>query len=414
MALLIDSYSESNFDGYYSVSWISGDNGIGQSITGDGRTLDSIKFYLAKTGSPTGYAYAKIYAHSGTFGTSSIPTGEPLAVSDGVDVSTFGLEGSETLFTFNFTGANKIILANGTKYVNTIEYLDGDWDNYINVCYDNSSPTHAGNLSEKWGDNWYAASTDDLCFYVYGDGLISVTGSLSLTGTIKRATAKTIIGILTFGGGLKELLQSVYGAITFVGNITQKAITITKTGIVTFSGSVLKSITKTITGIFVSTGIVIKSITKKVTGILTFTGIIQRGISKNPVGIVTFLGSITNKAIGKFITGILILTGTIQKAITKTVMGALILAGRVLKAGMYVELYGTVVFTGKIIKGMAVMLRGVLTFSGILGKLVWNRIARIVLSWTVISKAVASWTARTKPTTTWTEQEKQTTEWDDD
>ena len=48
--------------------------------------LSSVQFYIRKTLSPTGNAVAVLYAHTGTFGTSSAPTGAALATSDEVDV----------------------------------------------------------------------------------------------------------------------------------------------------------------------------------------------------------------------------------------------------------------------------------------------------------------------------------------
>jgi len=160
---IIDSYSESNFSGpgYLYDEYIK----AGQSFTGDGGVLDSAIFYLLIAGSPTGYAYAKIYAHTGTFGTSSLPTGNALAVSDGVDVSGISNVAYE-LTTFNFKGANKITLTNGTKYVVTLEYENGDASNYLMYGQDGTSPTHAGNKCYYDG-SWHSLSSYDLCFYVY-------------------------------------------------------------------------------------------------------------------------------------------------------------------------------------------------------------------------------------------------------
>ena len=72
-SIIADSYSETNYDDYFSESNESNTSECGQSFTGDGGVLNNCKFYIKKTGSPTGNAYAKIYAHSGTFGISSIP-----------------------------------------------------------------------------------------------------------------------------------------------------------------------------------------------------------------------------------------------------------------------------------------------------------------------------------------------------
>src|SRR5688500_6260723 len=119
MATLVDSYSEINQNTSDTTNssfryW------EGQSFTGDGSTLNNVQFFQHKVNSPTGNAVVYIYAHSGTFGTSSTPTGSPLAVSDNVDVSTF--PSSFGLITYNFSGANKITLVNGTKYIALFYY----------------------------------------------------------------------------------------------------------------------------------------------------------------------------------------------------------------------------------------------------------------------------------------------------
>jgi len=167
---IVDSYSESHTTNTRSI-YSGGKTAVGQSITGDGvAPLASVVFYLSKLGSPTGYAYAKIYAHSGTYGTSSKPTGVALAVSDGVDVS-FISSMNYQLINFNFTGVNKITLVNGTKYVVTLEYSGGDINNYILATYDYVG-SHSGNYSYYEG-GWDYQSTYDLCFYVYIDNSVS-------------------------------------------------------------------------------------------------------------------------------------------------------------------------------------------------------------------------------------------------
>lgn len=162
---IADSYSESNRDSYYNLTQISSLSAVSQSFTGDGGILDSAVFTLRKTGTPTGYAYAKIYAHTGTFGTNSLPTGASLAISDGYEIS--NLTESYQLITFNFSGANKITLTDGTKYVVVIEWSNGDVSNYVHVGADYSSPSHSGNVAECNNSIWSADSAGDLCFYIY-------------------------------------------------------------------------------------------------------------------------------------------------------------------------------------------------------------------------------------------------------
>ena len=174
--VLIDSYSESNQDWSSSVqtTYISG-----QSFTNvNPIILDSCKFYIKKSGSPTGNAVAKIYAHTGTYGTSSVPTGSALATSDNFDVST--LSTSYGLSTFNFSGADRITLSANTYYCIVLVYSGGSSSNRIDLAEDDSSPTASGNKvsSSNSGSTWSATSGYDVCFYVYGYANASDTREL--------------------------------------------------------------------------------------------------------------------------------------------------------------------------------------------------------------------------------------------
>jgi PKD repeat protein len=157
----IDSYSETNRDNYGQLD--ANMRGWGQAFTGNGASVTSAKFYLQKSGSPTGSAYAKIYAITGTFGSTAKPTGAALATSDAVTVST--IPTSYGLVQFNFSTPYKT--TNGTRYIITVEYTGGSSANFIRVGADGSSPTHAGNLSYNWSGTWSPLNYD-LSFYVYG------------------------------------------------------------------------------------------------------------------------------------------------------------------------------------------------------------------------------------------------------
>jgi len=165
---MIDSYDESNSNytetvGYYYLA-------VGQSFTGIGTKFTAAQFYLGKLGSPTGNIYAKIYAHSGTFGTSSVPTGAPLAVSDPFDITTLSSEyPTLSLETFNFSSGQQFILESGTHYVLSVEYDNGSEGNALIVGDDNSSPTHPGNFSANVSGSWGDDSDRDLCFKLYLD-----------------------------------------------------------------------------------------------------------------------------------------------------------------------------------------------------------------------------------------------------
>lgn len=171
MANIADYYPESEYTGINTLFGTSF-TGRGQSFGGNGEILQYVDFYLYRTGSTTGSAYAHIYAHSGTYGTSSKLTGSPLATSDAFDVST--LPTSIALVRLNFSGANKITLTGSVAYVLTLEYTN-DGSTFLRVGQD-SSGGHSGNESYKQSGAWNAVSTSDLIFYVYTDAA-AVNGS---------------------------------------------------------------------------------------------------------------------------------------------------------------------------------------------------------------------------------------------
>jgi len=153
-----DEYAVSNQDDSSSLS--APTIGAGQSFTGDGAVLTSAMFYVKKTGTPGGDMVAKVYAHAGTFGTNSIPTGAPLAVSETLEAADLSASYAET--TFRFFGKNQIDLTSGTNYVVTIEFTQtsGGGGTFIDVGADSSAPTHPGNMSTLTSGVWTDAPFD--------------------------------------------------------------------------------------------------------------------------------------------------------------------------------------------------------------------------------------------------------------
>lgn len=168
MATLTDSYSESNSNGDASFGL---NNAYAQSFTSDSdasNNLDSAKFYLKKVGSVSGNIVAKLYAMSGTMGTSSVPTGSALATSGVIDVAT--VTTSYVLYVFTFSGVERYAMAASTNYTITVEFAGGvDVSNTLHAGRDNSSPTDDGNLALRSAGTgtWTPNSGIDLCFYVY-------------------------------------------------------------------------------------------------------------------------------------------------------------------------------------------------------------------------------------------------------
>jgi hypothetical protein len=128
------------------------------------KRITSAKFFLKKFGAPTGVSLvAKVYAHSGTFGTSSVATGGALATSEAIDVSKLTTTYAET--ELRFLGDQRIALSASTNYVIALEYSGGDASNYVQVrgAAAGSSP---GNLATFAG-SWAATAAADLSHKVF-------------------------------------------------------------------------------------------------------------------------------------------------------------------------------------------------------------------------------------------------------
>jgi len=188
---LIDSYSEANvnaeweiLDGVNPTGYLSA--GVSFEVTTSGLQISSCKFYLKKYGSPTGNMVAKLYAHSGTFGVSSIGTGSPLATSGGVDAST--LSTSYGLVTFTFSTSYALI--NGTYYVIVVEWVGTGFVNYIVIGYKSEHVTGHGNFCYQKGDlSWSYNGTRTPGFYVYGSPA-AATSILKVAGVAQASISK--------------------------------------------------------------------------------------------------------------------------------------------------------------------------------------------------------------------------------
>jgi len=175
---LIDSYASANRDGNLNIIDLWGgsdaESAGGQSFncTGGNYNISSIKWELARTATaPTCNTYAELYAHSGIFGTSSLPTGSALATSDPINASTLPTSwGTLTEYTFSTTYEMVentlycLVLRTGTTGI-----INGT--HKIWLATDQSSPSHDGNFIhyDDFENNWVATAGYDAIFYVYGD-----------------------------------------------------------------------------------------------------------------------------------------------------------------------------------------------------------------------------------------------------
>lgn len=169
-----DSYSESNQSSSVAIAgggfWSTA---VGQSFNGNGETLLNCKLYLKKNGSPTGNLTVKLYAHTGTYGSTGIPTGTALDTSTRIlDVE--DLTSSYVLYQFEFEG--EYTLVTDTKYFIVAEFSGGGMGDYVDFGIDNTSPTHGGNLATYLSSWSYNASTDG-CFYIYSGTILKINAS---------------------------------------------------------------------------------------------------------------------------------------------------------------------------------------------------------------------------------------------
>jgi hypothetical protein len=145
---------------------------IGQSFAGNGTNLKKVSVPMAKTiasGTPPTIT-AKLYAHSGTFGTSGVPTGAVLATSTNtLDTSTLPnyssvVSGVPTV-DFLFSG---YALVNGTRYVIVFDTGLGTIPAGQTIYFATSNNNSSGNSCAYSFSSW-GASSADLIFYIYGD-----------------------------------------------------------------------------------------------------------------------------------------------------------------------------------------------------------------------------------------------------
>lgn len=174
----------------------------GQSFTGDGNVLYTAAVKIDNQSTPAGTYAARIYAHTGTFGTSGVPTGAALATSASISyaaVPVYVPSVTPDWTVFSFTGVDQIVLANGTKYFLVIEGTgtSGTTDIYTLT----TSPTHPGNFALNLSP-WTAFATRDMIFAVYSPPIMPVPTTTGNANTTPAAIAlSAVTSAPTAGGG---------------------------------------------------------------------------------------------------------------------------------------------------------------------------------------------------------------------
>lgn len=164
-----DSYTSGN-DSAFQFGWSNYIAGQSFQASADGN-LQEASFWLYPYVSPTGNAYIKIYSHSGTFGTSSVPN-TLLATSDAKLASSISGSYPGIKTTFTFSGSEQIALTSGTNYFLVIDYTAGDATNHLGIGRDQTSPTASGNYAEFNGGSWAPDANKDAQFEVKTSGNI--------------------------------------------------------------------------------------------------------------------------------------------------------------------------------------------------------------------------------------------------
>lgn len=184
MAVLVasvDTFKDSYFD-------VNGSQGAQDFLCSDNYTLDSVKIYVSKQAAVSGNLYAKIYAHTGTFGTDGKPTGSALATSDAVAFSSVALYGTREV-TLNFSSSNRILLEADTYYCVVIMSDTSSTGMRIYLSYQEDPTNIYGTWSSSSdGSSWSVNTNMDMPYFVYGIEANDPIASSVNTSSTKSAT----------------------------------------------------------------------------------------------------------------------------------------------------------------------------------------------------------------------------------
>ncbi len=162
----VDTYASSNQSG--TVSMYSANNedvGFAVTLSSD-ESIQSVKFWLKKSGSPTGLMRAKIYASTGTVGSTGVPTGDILKTSLELDSADLTTSFAFVEFTFETPHA---VSAGDVCFV--LDYRGGNASNYIILGTDSSSPTHGSNaFKSNTADSGWVQDAQDIIFDLFRAG----------------------------------------------------------------------------------------------------------------------------------------------------------------------------------------------------------------------------------------------------
>ena len=142
----------------------------GQAFTGDGNSIARVRCSLRKAespNSPTGNYKLLIYAHSGTFNSTGVPTGSPLGESTAIAASTL----STTYAEIDIDLSSSVSTVNGANYFWVIQYGTGaegegwidlrrttDTEGGGNITYSADGSTWSSSTSGRYHSVIYAST----------------------------------------------------------------------------------------------------------------------------------------------------------------------------------------------------------------------------------------------------------------
>lgn len=142
---------------------------VGQSFSTEGMLLiTGFCLTMDRTGTPTGNVLVNVRAHTGTYGTSSVPTGSVLVASLEYDIA--AVAATPTAYWLPLTTSLPVAAAYYTVEID-LTGITGDGSNYINV-YSRLGGSYGpgGNMFYDSGAGYNAVSSADLFLRVYGTG----------------------------------------------------------------------------------------------------------------------------------------------------------------------------------------------------------------------------------------------------
>jgi hypothetical protein len=143
-----------------------------QSFTAaSSNNLVSVVFPLFRTSTASGTLTCKLYAHSGTYGSTGVPTGAALATSNTFSEANVASTTNTTPDLIEFTFPTPYALVSGTHYFIAIETTNTSTSAFVALRVTSNTSAHGGNAAAKASNTLvWTAQSQDLIFYLYSDG----------------------------------------------------------------------------------------------------------------------------------------------------------------------------------------------------------------------------------------------------